>query len=249
MSLEILSAKGRQRQWSLDSDIDWHTPVMPPDWLPRSSHAALVSQFMYGERATIDVCRRLLPAMDDAGVRALLDTQIADEERHAKVFERYLGILGEWAPMEPAFAETLDRALAWTGSPLGLVVFFHIVLEGEALRSLQALAAALPCPLFRQINTLVARDEARHVAFGKHYLRRHLADMPLDERIGIFRWIRALWRDGAHEMLAGLPMSGASIDPWHRHWVDEGWAGHSRTLAMIGLVGQEDAARLQDKPS
>ena len=142
--IDALIANSQARQWSMDEDIDWRQEIIPPGWLLRRFRGALISQFLHGEEATARVCRRLMAEVSDPSVRRLLAMQIADEDRHARVYKKYLARLGEWTPMEPAMKEAVERALQWNGSPLGLVVAFHIVLEGEALRSLRDLAVELP---------------------------------------------------------------------------------------------------------
>lgn len=240
---DALIANGQARQWSMDEDIDWRQEIIPPGWLLRRFRGALISQFLHGEEATARVCRRLMAEVSDPTVRELLAVQIADENRHARVYEKYLARLGDWAPMEPAMADAVERALQWNGSPLGLVVAFHILLEGEALRSLQDLAVELPCPLFRQINGLIARDEARHVAFGKLYLKQQLKGLPAEERMAIFRWVKTLWDDCAAGTLSRFRIPGFVTAALRRRWVDDGWAQHSRALVEIGLVSAEDMAR------
>ncbi len=240
---DALVANGQARQWSMDEDIDWRKEIIAPGWLQRRFQGALISQFFHGEKATARVCRRLMAEVSDPPVRGLLAMQIDDEDRHARVYEKYLARLGDWAPMDPAMAETVERALQWSGSPLGLVVAFQILLEGEALRSLQDLAVELPCPLFRQINGLIARDEARHVAFGRLYLKQRLKSLPAEERMAIFRWIKTLWDDCAAGTLSQFSIPGFVTAALRRRWVDNGWAQHRRALVEIGLVSAEDMAR------
>ncbi len=96
---DTLIANGQAHQWSMDEDIDWHQEIIPPGWLPRRFRGALISQFLHGEEATARVCRRLMAEASDPTVRELLAVQIADENRHARVYEKYLARLGDWAPM------------------------------------------------------------------------------------------------------------------------------------------------------
>lgn len=243
--LAAMAAKGRRQQWTIDADIDWRRDIIRLDSMPSRFHGALISQFRHGELATAQVCRRLLDHLTESHVRALLVQQIADEERHARAYERYMAMLGEDAPLDPAMAELVDRALEWRGSPLGMVVAFHIMLEGEALRTLQGLAETMPCPLFRQINTLVTRDETRHVAFGNIYLRDRLTAVNLEERIAIYRFVRSLWDDCAAGILSRFDSSGFLAHALRRRWIAEGWARHRRAMVDIGLLGADDMARAE----
>jgi hypothetical protein len=241
--LAAMTAKGRDQQWTIDGDIDWSQNIVQPSWLLRRFHGDLISQFRHGELATVRVCRRLLGQITDHPARGLLLQQLAEEERHARVYERYMSLLGDEAPVDPSMAEAVERALAWNGSPLGLMVAFHVVLEGEALRSLQGLAEELRCPLFAQINARIARDEARHVAFGKVYLREHLKTLSFEERLAIYRFVQALWDDCAAGMLSRFRIPGFVTQALRRRWVAEGWAQHRRALVDIGLLGAGDTAR------
>lgn len=238
-----MAANGYGRQWSIDGDIDWTQDIIQPNWLIRRFQGALISQFRHGELATARVCRHLLHLIDDQNVRNLLIQQIADEERHARVYERYMAKIGDDAPMDPSLAEAIDLALGWRGPPLGLVVVFHVMLEGEALRSLQGLAEELPCPLFAQINALIARDEARHVAFGKIYLRESLITLSVEERMTIYRFVQSLWKQCAAGILSHFRIPGLVTQALRHRWLAEGWDHHSRALVDIGLLSADEMAR------
>jgi hypothetical protein len=241
--LETLAANGRDRQWTVDGDIDWTQNIVQPNWLLRRFHGALISQFRHGELAAVRVCGRLLHHVPDPHVRDLLVQQIADEERHALAYEWYMARLGDDAPVDPSMAEAVGRALEWRGSPLGLMVVFHVMLEGEALRSLRGLAKKLPCPLFGQINARITRDEARHVAFGRLYLREQLKTLDLEERMAIYRFVKSLWDDCAAGTLSRFHIPGFVTQALRRRWIAEGWALHSRALVDVGLLGADDMAR------
>jgi hypothetical protein len=73
-----------------------------------------------------------------------------------------------------------------------------MVFEGGAVALIEKLVRRFPCPLFAALNARILIDEARHVAFGRDYLARRLPQMPADERIALYRWVRDLWyRAGA----------------------------------------------------
>ena len=158
-------------QWSPIEDIKWDQEPMLPTWISPKLYAAAVSQLYYGEIATIWACQRLLAELTGARVRQFLRAQINDEERHAETYLGYLRKLGDVAPMDESLATALAGTMTWLGSYHGLIVAFHILLEGEALRLQQDLIKWFPCPLLSQINKKISRDEARHVAFGKILLQ------------------------------------------------------------------------------
>lgn len=240
--LHTLSKNGRERQWCADQDIDWTQDIVRPNWLLRRFHAALISQFRHGELVTVNICRHLLERVPESGVRGLLVQQIADEERHADVYERYLRKLGDEAPIDTSMAEAVERIYQWSGSHLGLIVAVHILLEGEALRTLQDLAEEIPCPLFAQINMYITRDEARHVAFGKVYLMHQLATLDTEERVAIFRFVRSLWTESTNGMLSEYRITGFVTKALRRRWVAEGWAQHCRAMSDIGLLRADEMA-------
>lgn len=242
--LSALAANGRAQQWSVEHDIDWTADLVRPNWLLRRYHGAMISQFLHGEQATARVCRRLMAEVGDPAVRQLLAVQVDDEERHARAYKKYLARLGDIAVMDPAMAEAVERTLQWKGSPLGLVVAFHVLLEGEALRSLQDLADELPCPLFGQLNARITRDEARHVAFGKVYLATQLKTLEFEERLEIYRFVKALWDESTAGILSRFRIPGFVTRALRRRWIDEGWAQHSRALVDIGLLDADQMARV-----
>lgn len=191
--LERLALNSLRGQWSAEHAIDWDLSVQLPRWLPREDIAKAMSQLYHGEVATGRLCRRLLAEVPEPEARSCLELQIADESRHAAVYLRYLERLGHMAPVDSAFEAVLEDGLAWSGSALGMVVLFHVVVEAEALRLLDGVARFLPCPLLRQINRRISLDEARHVAFGQIYLRDRVAGLPEDERRHIYYWVQKLW--------------------------------------------------------
>lgn len=242
--LKHLSENSISSQWNVDTDIDWSMNIKRPSWLLRRFHGALISQFKFGELATIKVCQSLLKNISDPSIRSLLKQQIADEERHAHVYDRYLHRIGDDAPYDQAMSESVNRILQWQGSHLGIITAVHIVLEGEALRTLQDLADDIPCPLFSQINTRISRDEARHVAFGKVYLRAHLSTLSLDERIAVFRFVRNIWTDCTSNILSDFKIPGFVSNRLRKRWVDAGWTRHCRSMVDIGLLNEEQMSRV-----
>ncbi len=240
-----LLANGRADQWSFETDLDWRLAPRLPWFLPKRAYTTLVSQVFYGERATLLLCDALRPHLSDEPGRALIELQDIDERRHVAAYERYLGRLGDIAPPDEATTATLEGGLAWRDSPLGMMVAFHIVLEGEALTIQQDLSVHSPCPLFAALNARAARDEARHVGFGKLYLRDRLARLPLDERREIYRRVRRLWRDCAQAIRARYTGISARFFALSRGRMDERWHRHARALVDLGLVDDTDAARIE----
>ena len=122
------------------------------------------------------------------------------------------------------------------------MVAFHVVVEGEVLRVQDSLTRLLPCPLLRQINRRVARDEARHVAFGRIYLTEALADLSTDARDRLYDWVYDLWRQTTKLALAESVGSGTARRIL-RSWLSGGWRHHEAALHQIGLEPGPDWGR------
>ncbi len=234
--LDRLTRNAHDDQWRPDTAIDWDRPVVRPRILSGRFYGALVSQLYHGEIATMAVCRNLLKRIPDRPARAFLATQYADEARHADVYERYLGRLGHKAAMDDGLLIALEGGLSWRGGINGLVVAYQILLESEALGIQQLLAERLPCPLFRQINSRIARDEARHIAFGKIYLNHRLTALPQDERFAIYRWVKALWRDCARATEGRYGRLGRRALGLRELTLDARWCARREMLRGIGLI-------------
>jgi len=239
--LERLALNGLRGQWSAEQAIDWDLSVRLPAWLPREDVAKAMSQLYHGEVATGRLCRRLLAEVAEPEARSCLELQIADESRHAAVYMRYLERLGHMAPVDSAFEAVLEDGLAWSGSALGMVVLFHVVVEGEALRLLDGVSRILPCPLLRQINRRISLDEARHVAFGQIYLRDRVAELPEDERRRIYYWVRELWTGYSRATFSTQSEWNGMMRRLFQGWLRQGWERHMATLAEIGLLSGRDS--------
>ena len=232
--LKRLSANAYANQWDADDAIDWECGPRLPFWVSREKARRAVSQLYHGEIATSRVCRSLLNGIDDETIRECLRFQLADELRHASVFARYLDHLGGIAPMDHHLHRALTEAQDGPLRPVSTILAFHIVVEGEVLRQQEMLARLLPCPLLRQINRLVARDEARHVAFGKIYLKTILSEQTPEKRAELYAWLHTIWsqataftdKDRSH----GNVLEHAAFT-----WLRGGWRHHENALRRIGV--------------
>lgn len=239
--LHALTESGHRAARLGDADIDWRMPVSKPRWMPARAYSTAISQLYYGELATIEMCRRLIGDIgddDDGAARRFIATQIADETRHVGYYERYLARIGDIGAIEEGVEMAYRGALRWPGSYHGAIVAFHVVLEGEGLRIQCLYGDWFRCPLFQQVNALIARDEGRHIAFGRHFLKESLAALPLEERLAIFRWIKALWFDCAAAIRAEMPRTVSLLVG--REWAENRWQRQRRTLTTIGLIGRDE---------
>jgi len=230
-----LAAKARAGQWSAAHDIDWRRPPRLPLWITQNQARAAISQLYHGEVATSRMCRALLREFEPGPARQCLEFQIRDELRHAAVFKRYLECLGGVAAMDRNLAGALNAAGSGPAGPLGAMVAFHVVVEGEVLRVQDSLTRLLPCPLLKQINRRVARDEARHVAFGRIYLTEALAGLSADARDRLYGWVYDLWRETTNLTLA-KDTGNRAVQRILRSWLRGGWRHHEAALHQIGLA-------------
>lgn len=220
-----------------DRAIDWSRRPHRPPLIPPRLYRVLVSQLYHGERATLAMCERLMRELPDAGARRFIATQAADETRHAQLYARYLDGIGGLAPTDDAVQRTFDAALAWDGPWQGLVAAAHVVLESETVRLLQHSHTMFACPLLRDINARVVRDEARHLAFGRLYLKQKLGELSPSERRRIYRWVHGLWHECVYSWRGPLTILS---------WVNRGalrrlWQRHDRELCDVGLTASGDA--------
>ena len=230
-----LAANGRAGQWSVTEDIDWRREPRLPIWVTRDQVRQAISQLHHGELATARMCRRLLAELEPGPARDCVAFQFADELRHAEAYGRYLDRLGGTAPMDGNLAWALEAAAEGPAGTLGAMVAFSIVVEGEVLRLQDTLATFLPCPLLAQINRRIARDEARHVAFGRIYLTEALAGLPPDGRRRLYDWVHALWHRASESTLARRS-GNAAVRRVLRQWLGKGWRHHEAALKRIGLT-------------
>ena len=142
----------------------------------------------------------MMRACPDSEAQVFLCTQIADEARHAKFFDRFYSEVGVLesstleerleeasAHLNREFGELFDGMLRaridrLAAEPEDLetlveaVTIYHMVVEGMLALTGQHFIMDYnermgTLPAFVQGFTLVARDEHRHVAFGARFLR------------------------------------------------------------------------------
>ncbi|HEY0001276.1 MAG TPA: ferritin-like domain-containing protein [Actinoplanes sp.] len=190
--LRALYEKGKAAQWNAVTDIDWSPelhfgaplienpgtkaaqvrrpagcPVPPKLWNAYrwEYHAWMTSQFLHGEQGALLATARLVETVPDMDDKFYAASQVTDEARHVEAFSMYMKRLGHGYPINPALASMLSNIMSdsrWDITYLGM----QIIVEGLALAVFRLGHATGFDPIIRQITDLVARDEARHVAFG-----------------------------------------------------------------------------------
>jgi len=212
-SLRALYDKGKGAQWNADSYLDWSIevtddpPVMPADQSPIGSILALLgrdpaeiraavrselewslSQLLHGEQAALQLCAQLVNAVPDADTKLFAGQQVADECRHVEVFAKLIARkFGTVHPISPNIKFLLDEMLStpdWHRKTIGMQVLF----EGVAMAVITDIGQRTSNPLVREVMRAVARDEARHAAFGVLALRDQLGRLSAAERDQLEDW-------------------------------------------------------------
>ncbi len=203
LSYEQLYNLWERQQWATqDIDftqdrIDWHERIPPEERFQRMYG---LSSFFIGEQKVAEELGPMMRAAPTEEMRIFLCTQIADEARHVRFFNRFydeVGILeadtlqGRLAEtsehVNPEFNQLFDEmlksrvdALARRPEDLELLVeaitLYHMVIEGMLALTgqhfiLQYNEEVGTLPGFCEGFNNIARDEHRHVAFGARFLR------------------------------------------------------------------------------
>jgi hypothetical protein len=206
--LRALYQKAKSAQWNADTDIDWSHEVNFGEPLPEvlsASHSPLsasvecpvprsmwsdlkwahhswsVNQFLHGEQAGLLAVSRLMQTAPDPDAKLCAASQVADEARHVETYGRYVEVLGDSYPINPALDSLMRNVITddrWDIIYLGM----QIIVEALALAVFQLENHSPQNPVIGRITELVARDEARHVAFGVLTLRDHYAELSAHER-------------------------------------------------------------------
>jgi hypothetical protein len=240
-ALSELVAKGERAHFQRDLDIDWLAPARLPLWMTHRMAVWAVSQFQHGEMATAEMCASVSADLSCAQSRIFIETQYRDELRHARLFKAYLLKLGASTPVSaPQLEACFDRARDWRGAPDAVLLAFHVILEGENLRIQNSIDSWMTCPLLKEIGRVVARDEARHIAFGKHYLRGSLPTLSLAERLEMYRWLKELWHQGAAVVIARLMPPLLVGRRSVRDYMSAAWRERERDLENVCLFSRAE---------
>jgi ribonucleoside-diphosphate reductase beta chain len=177
--------------------IDWHERIPEEERFQRMYG---LSSFFIGEQKVAEELGPMMRAAPTEEMRVFLCTQIADEARHVRFFNRFydeVGILeadtlqGRLIEtsehVNPEFNELFDvmlksrvDGLARRPEDLELLVeaitLYHMVIEGMLALTgqhfiLQYNEEVGTLPGFCEGFNNIARDEHRHVAFGARFLR------------------------------------------------------------------------------
>jgi ribonucleoside-diphosphate reductase beta chain len=198
-----LYALWERQQWATqDLDFsrdraDWHERISPEERFERMYG---LSAFFIGEQRVTDELGPIMRAAPTEEMRIFLSTQIADEARHVRFFNRFyeeVGVLegtdglGERLRateenlnedfgrlFDGMLKERVDRLASEPEDLVALVeviTLYHMVIEGVLALTGQHFIISYneeqgTLPAFVEGFGNVARDEHRHVAFGAKFL-------------------------------------------------------------------------------
>lgn len=225
-----------QGQWSPQEKIDWDKEIVIPENIDNKTYIDMVSQLYYAEEATIQIIASLLKLVPDTQAKQYLCTQAVDEARHQQVYGNYLKKLGDIAPINESLKIVLENGLSGTFGYQGSIIALNVVMEGEALNQQKKRITTLPCPLFKEINSTIVNDEARHAAFGRVYMREKLVTMPKDKKYEIYKWIRDLWQLWSNANSGRYLLDGADVLRTDNSELDIRWMEQRKLLKSIGLI-------------
>jgi ribonucleoside-diphosphate reductase beta chain len=232
-----------RQQWSTqDLDFsrdrtDWHERIDPEE---RFARMYGLSAFFIGEQRVADELGPIMRAAPTEEQRIFLSTQIADEARHVRFFDRFyseVGVLEGTDGLADRLRATeehvndsfhllfddllktrVDRLAAEPEDTKALVetiTLYHMIIEGVLALTGQHFIIDYntqqdTLPAFVEGFQKVARDEHRHIAFGV----RFLTDMAKQDNA---------YRDAIQSMMVeALPIADKVLDPpWAQ--TDEDW--------------------------
>ena len=229
--------------------IDWHERIDPEERFQRMYG---LSAFFIGEQRVTDELGPIMRAAPTEDQRIFLSTQIADEARHVRFFDRFFSEVGiiEGSDELPQRLEALDEHLNESFKTLfddllksrvdrlgqepgdrdalvEAITLYHMVIEGTLALTGQHFIIDYneregTLPGFVEGFTKVARDEHRHIAFGV----RFLTDMARED---------TKYRDAIQRTIAeSLPVTEKVLDP---PWVED-----EENWELFGVTKEETHA-------
>ncbi len=257
-TLRALYERGKTAQWNAETDIDWSVDVpLEGEWLMPADRSALatvlqfrgaddqtrmravreelthgLSQLLHGEQAALQLCAQLVNCVPDMDTKLFAGQQVVDECRHVEVFAKTLSRkFGKIHPIDPNIKYLLDQMLTadqWYKKAVGMQILF----EGVAMAIITDIGQRTFNPLVKQVMRYVARDEARHAAFGVLALKEELPRMSAEQRAELEDWTWMCLEVVANGLAMGMLNHVApkfDLDP------------ENTAHAVLGSPGFEDA--------
>jgi ribonucleoside-diphosphate reductase beta chain len=208
--------------------VDWNERIDPGERFQRMYG---LSAFFTGEQRVTDELGPIMRAAPTEDQRIFLSTQIADEARHVRFFDRFYSEVGVYdggdgvadrlrqteEHLTPAFKQLFDEMLKPRVDRLAAepedterlveaITLYHMIIEGVLALTGQHFIIDYneregTLPGFVEGFTNVARDEHRHIAFGVRFLTEKASEDPK-------------YRETIQRTLAeALPVTEAVLDP------------------------------------
>ena len=239
LSYKELYLLWERQQWATQAldfsqdRIDWHERIPPEERFQRMYG---LSGFFIGEQRVTDELGPIMRACPQEEQRIFLSTQIADEARHVRFFDRFYSEVGVYEGtddladrlrrteehLNESFGQLFDDLLhnrvdrlaaepEDTEALVEAVTLYHMIIEGALALTGQHFIIEYnteqeTLPAFVEGFNNVARDEHRHIAFGV----RFLTDMAREDD----RYRQAIQR----MMGEALPIADGVLDP---PWAEE----------------------------
>ncbi len=166
-------------QWDPATAIAWDADTTLPDEV-EDAVVQVMTYLIENENAALLVPARHLGQVHPhfREVMQLLAVQCADEARHVEVFTRRATLHRANPSLSGAGGQASLKTLFESNDFSTSAFLLSVLGEGSFVNLLNFLQEHGPDPLTRQIAKMVARDEARHVAFGMAHLEYRLAQDP-----------------------------------------------------------------------
>jgi len=185
--------------------VDWHERIDPEERFQRMYG---LSAFFIGEQRVTDELGPIMRAAPTEDQRIFLSTQIADEARHVRFFDRFYSEVGVFEAgdgvadrlrqteehLTPSFKQLFDEMLSRRVDRLAIepedteclveaITLYHMIIEGVLALTGQHFIIDYneregTLPGFVEGFTNVARDEHRHIAFGVRFLTQKANEDP-----------------------------------------------------------------------
>jgi ribonucleoside-diphosphate reductase beta chain len=210
-----------------------------------------LSSFFIGEQEVTDELGPMVKAAPTEDMKIFLSTQVADEARHVRFFDRFYSEVGVLESdnlhdrlqetskhLNPSFYTLFDEMLASRTARLGedpgdeetlveAVTLYHMIIEGMLALTGQHFIIDYNeqegvLPGFVQGFNLIARDEHRHVAFGARFLREKASEDS--------RYAKAIQRT----LEEALPIADSVLQP--------PWAEEVDTVELFGVSIEDTRA-------
>jgi hypothetical protein len=166
-------------QWDPATAIDWQAPVNTSEDI-EDAVVQVMTYLIENENAALLVPARHLGQVHPhyREVAQLLAIQCADEARHVEVFTRRATLRRANPALSGAGGQASLKTLFDSHEFSLSALLLSVLGEGSFVNLLNFLHENAPDLLTRDIARLVARDEARHVAFGMAHLEYRLGVEP-----------------------------------------------------------------------